>query len=95
MILSAYVITSLLDYFFNIVRYDFKVSEIMKKLRNSYELLGTIYLGPDAIPQNDTKVALHDKIFAIEKVVPLADRTEEYSELMKTEPEKSKQILIL
>lgn len=71
-------------------RYDFKVSEIVKKLRNTYELIGTIYLGPDAIPQNDTKVGLHDKVFAIEEVVPLSERTEEYKDLMKTQTEKSK-----
>ncbi|CAG9782394.1 unnamed protein product [Diatraea saccharalis] len=67
--------------------YDFKVDEI-KKLRTSYELLGTLYLGADAVPQNDTKVKVHDKIFAIEDVVPLTERTEELRKIMTTETEK-------
>ncbi|KAJ2954656.1 hypothetical protein O0L34_g2952 [Tuta absoluta] len=67
--------------------YDFTVCEI-KKLRTSYELIGTLYLGPEAIPQNDTVVRIHDKIFAIEEVTPLEQRNEEYKELMKTAPEK-------
>ena len=61
----------------------------IKKLRVLYELIGTLYLGPDAVPQNDTKVRVHDKIYAIEEVVPLAQRTEEYKKMMVTPPEKS------
>ncbi|KAJ8737282.1 hypothetical protein PYW07_000553 [Mythimna separata] len=67
--------------------YDFKVAEI-KKLRATYELIGTLYLGPDAVPQNDTKLKVLDKIYAIEEVVPLAKRTEEYKKMMATPPEK-------
>ncbi|KAH9643541.1 hypothetical protein HF086_016748 [Spodoptera exigua] len=67
--------------------YDFKISEI-KKFRAIYELIGTLYLGPDAVPQNDTKVRVIDKIFAIEEVVPLAQRTEKYKKMMITPPEK-------
>lgn len=62
----------------------------IKKLRTSYELIGTLYLGPDAVPQNDTRVRVHDKIFMIEEVVPLETRSEEYKTLMVTQPEKSK-----
>lgn len=47
-------------------------------------------MGPDAVPQNDTKVRVFDKILAIEEVVPLAKRTEEYKKIMVTAPEKSK-----
>ncbi|KAG6459380.1 hypothetical protein O3G_MSEX011347 [Manduca sexta] len=72
--------------------YDFKVAEI-KKLRTNYELIGTLYLGPDAVPQNDTKVRLQDKIFAIEEVVPLAKRSNEYKQMMLTPPEKRSQPL--
>ncbi|XP_048006035.1 E3 ubiquitin-protein ligase UHRF1-like [Leguminivora glycinivorella] len=67
--------------------YDFKVEEI-KKLRLTHELIGTLYLGPEAVPQNDTRARVHDKIFAIEDMVPLAERTEEYKEMMITQPEK-------
>ncbi|XP_063837600.1 E3 ubiquitin-protein ligase UHRF1-like [Ostrinia nubilalis] len=67
--------------------YDFKVDEI-KKLRTSYELIGTLYLGADAVPQNDTRVKVHDKIFSVEEVVPLDQRTEEYKKMMVTPPEK-------
>ncbi|XP_049885091.1 E3 ubiquitin-protein ligase UHRF1-like [Pectinophora gossypiella] len=67
--------------------YDFTVQEI-KKLRTSYELIGTLYLGLDSIPQNETVVKLHDKIFAIEEVVPLDKRTKEYEMMMVTQPEK-------
>lgn len=70
-------------------RYDFKVAEI-KKLRATYELIGTLYLGPDAVPQNDTKLKVLDKIYAIEEVVPLVQRTEEYRKMMAAPPEKSK-----
>lgn len=70
-------------------RYDFKIEEI-KKLRSTYELLGTIYLGPEAVPQNDTKVKVLDKIFAIEEVVPLADRSLDQKNTMATQPDKSK-----
>ncbi|XP_011568402.3 E3 ubiquitin-protein ligase UHRF1 [Plutella xylostella] len=66
--------------------YDFKVDEI-KKLRTSHELIGTLYLGPDAVPQNDTKVRVHDKIFAIEET-PLPDRSEEYRKMMVTPTER-------
>ncbi|XP_073950182.1 E3 ubiquitin-protein ligase UHRF1-like isoform X2 [Choristoneura fumiferana] len=67
--------------------YDFKIEEI-KKLRTSHELLGTIYLGPEAVPQNDTKVRVLDKIFAIEEVVPLADRSLDQKNTMATQPDK-------
>ncbi|XP_013184973.1 E3 ubiquitin-protein ligase UHRF1 [Amyelois transitella] len=67
--------------------YDFKIDEI-KKQRTNYELVGTIYLGPDAVPQNDTKVKVNDKIFAIEEVVPMAERTKEYQKLMISPPDK-------
>ncbi|CAH0703679.1 unnamed protein product [Spodoptera exigua] len=67
--------------------YDFKIAEI-KKFRAIYELIGTLYLGPDAVPQNDTKVRVIDKIFAIEEVVPLAQRTQKYKKMMITPPEK-------
>ncbi|CAF4744509.1 unnamed protein product [Pieris macdunnoughi] len=66
--------------------YDFKVEEV-KKGRRGYELVGTLYLGQDAIPQNDTKVPIHDKIFAIEEIVPLAKRSEEYKKLISNPPE--------
>lgn len=68
-------------------RYDFTVNEI-KKLRTTFELVGTLYLGPEAIPQNDTKVKVNDKIFAIEEVVPLDQRGEQYKKMMATQPEK-------
>ncbi|CAG4977879.1 unnamed protein product [Colias eurytheme] len=67
--------------------FDFKVDEV-KKLRKNYELIGTLYLGQEAIPQNDTKAYVHDKIFAIEEVVPLADRTEDYKKMIAEPPEK-------
>ncbi|CAH2985650.1 unnamed protein product [Chilo suppressalis] len=67
--------------------YDFKVNEI-KKLRASYELVGTLYLGAEAVPQDDTKVKIHDKIFVIEEVVPLSERSDEYKKMMTTPPEK-------
>lgn len=67
--------------------YDFKVSEI-KKIRGTHELTGTLYLGPDAVPQNDTRIRVQDKIFAIEEVVPLAERSEEYKNIIATLPEK-------
>ncbi|XP_041987386.1 E3 ubiquitin-protein ligase UHRF1-like [Aricia agestis] len=67
--------------------YDFKVDKV-NKTRTNYELIGTLYLGQDAVPQNETKVCVHDKIFAIESVVPLADRTEEYKKKMSQAPEK-------
>lgn len=70
-------------------RYDFTVSEI-KKNRTTYELVGTLYLGPEAVPQNDTQVKVHDKIFNIEEVIPLEKRTEEYKRMMATPPEKRK-----
>ncbi|XP_053623803.1 E3 ubiquitin-protein ligase UHRF1-like [Plodia interpunctella] len=72
--------------------YDFKVDEI-KKQRTNYELVGTLYLGPEAVPQNDTKVRVNDKIFAIEEVVALADRSEVYKKLMITPPDKRAQPL--
>lgn len=53
-------------------------------------LIGTIYLGPEAVPQNDTTVTVLDKIFAIEKVVPVIERTATYKALMTTPPENSK-----
>ncbi|CAH1647903.1 unnamed protein product [Spodoptera littoralis] len=67
--------------------YDYKITAI-KKFRAIYELLGTLYLGPDAVPQNDTRVRVLDKILAIEEVVPLAQRTEEYKKMMITPSEK-------
>lgn len=69
-------------------RYDFKVDEV-KKLRVNYEFVGTLYLGPDSVPQNDTKVKVHDKIFAIEEPVPVADRNEKYEKITSEAPEKS------
>lgn len=72
--------------------FDFKVSEI-RKLRTSYDLVGTLYLGPEAVPQNDTKIRLQDKIFAIEEVVPLEKRSDEYNRLMTMNPEKRSQPL--
>lgn len=63
----------------------------IKKLRTSHELIGTLYLGPDAVPQNDTKVRVHDKIFAIEET-PLPDRSEEYRKMMVTPTERSKSL---
>ncbi|XP_032527455.2 E3 ubiquitin-protein ligase UHRF1-like [Danaus plexippus] len=65
--------------------YDFKVDEI-KKLRTSYEIVGTLYLGPDSVPQNDTKVKIHDKIFTIEEPVPLEKRTEDYLKSIQETP---------
>ncbi|XP_063392583.1 E3 ubiquitin-protein ligase UHRF1-like [Cydia fagiglandana] len=67
--------------------YDFKVEEI-KKLRLTHELMGTLYLGPEAVPQNDTRARVHDKIFAIEDIVPLAERTDQYNQMMITQPDK-------
>ncbi|XP_072931393.1 E3 ubiquitin-protein ligase UHRF1-like [Epargyreus clarus] len=67
--------------------YDFKVDKILK-IRNGYNLLGTLYLGSDAIPQHDTTVRVHDKIFLIEDVVPLQLRTDEYNKKMCTIPDK-------
>ncbi|XP_047544031.1 E3 ubiquitin-protein ligase UHRF1-like [Vanessa atalanta] len=72
--------------------YDFKVDEV-KKLRINYELVGTLYLGPDSIPQNDTKVRVHDKIFVLEQPVPVAERNNEYSKLISEAPEKRSQPL--
>ncbi|XP_045458310.1 E3 ubiquitin-protein ligase UHRF1-like [Melitaea cinxia] len=72
--------------------YDFKVDEV-KKLRVNYELVGTLYLGPDSVPQNDTKVKVHDKIFAIDEPVPVADRNEEYVKIISEPPEKRSQPL--
>ncbi|XP_075990910.1 E3 ubiquitin-protein ligase UHRF1-like [Anticarsia gemmatalis] len=60
--------------------FDFKVGEI-KKTRAVYELIGTLYLGPDAVP-SETRVRVHDKIFAIEAPVPVAERTADF----KTSP---------
>ncbi|CAH2036157.1 unnamed protein product, partial [Iphiclides podalirius] len=71
--------------------YDFRIDEI-KKFRSSYELIGTLYLGVDSVPQNDTKVKVHDKIFVIEEVVPVDCRTEEYKIAMITQPEKSRTV---
>lgn len=59
-------------------------------MRANYELIGTLYLGPDAVPQNDTRVRVLDKIFAIEDVIPVAQRTEEYKKMVAAPPEKSK-----
>ncbi|XP_014357936.2 E3 ubiquitin-protein ligase UHRF1 [Papilio machaon] len=67
--------------------YDFKVEEI-KKIRSGHELVGTLYLGADSVPQNETKVTVLDKIFAIEEVVPVKERTKQYTTMMKTNPEK-------
>ncbi|XP_026331879.1 E3 ubiquitin-protein ligase UHRF1-like [Hyposmocoma kahamanoa] len=67
--------------------YDFTLSEI-KKTRTTYELVGTLYLGPEAVPQNETQVKVHDKIFNIEEVIPLEKRSEEYKRMMATLPEK-------
>lgn len=72
--------------------YDFKVSEI-KKLQKSYELIGTLYLGPEAVPQHDSKIKLHDSIYAIEKVVPLSKRSEKCNKIMNTPTEKRSQPL--
>ncbi|XP_021188039.3 E3 ubiquitin-protein ligase UHRF1 [Helicoverpa armigera] len=66
--------------------YDFKVANI-KKVRSTYELKGTLYLGADAIP-NDTSVRVLDKIYAIEEVVPLAKRSDDYNKMMVTPPGK-------
>lgn len=81
------IIYSYYDSFHNF-RYDFKVDEV-KKLRVNYEFVGTLYLGPDSVPQNDTKVKVHDKIFAIEEPVPVADRNEKYEKITSEAPEKS------
>ncbi|CAB3258852.1 unnamed protein product [Arctia plantaginis] len=67
--------------------YDFKISEI-KKIRSNYELIGTLYLGPDAVPQNETRARVLDKIFAIEQVVPVAKRTDDDRKMMTTQPDK-------
>lgn len=53
-------------------------------------MVGTLYLGPDAVPQNDTKAKVVDKIFLIEEIIPLAERSVEYQELMKTQTDRSK-----
>lgn len=73
--------------------YDLKVTEI-KKLKKNHVLIGTIYLGPEAVPQNDTTVTVLDKIFAIEKVVPVIERTATYKALMTTPPENRSQPLL-
>ncbi|CAG4983934.1 unnamed protein product [Parnassius apollo] len=72
--------------------YDFKIDEI-KKLRSSYELVGTLYLGADSVPQNETKVKLHDKVFAIEEVVLVDQRSEVQKKMMKMQPDKRSQPL--
>lgn len=79
---------SVLKYNLYFSRYDFKVDEI-KKLRTSYEIVGTLYLGPDSVPQNDTKVKIHDKIFTIEEPVPLEKRTEDYLKSIQETPAAS------
>ncbi|KAL4717783.1 hypothetical protein ACJJTC_000932 [Scirpophaga incertulas] len=63
--------------------YDFKVDKI-KKNRLDYELVGTLYLGPGEVTQNETCIKLHDRIYAIEEVLPLEIRTEDYNKLMTT-----------
>ncbi|XP_050683115.1 E3 ubiquitin-protein ligase UHRF1-like isoform X2 [Leptidea sinapis] len=72
--------------------YDFKIDEVQKN-RNKYKLVGTIYLGKDAIPQDDTTAPIHDKIFAIEEAVPVNERTDEYKTLTKEPPPKRSQAL--
>ncbi|XP_068626889.1 E3 ubiquitin-protein ligase UHRF1-like [Battus philenor] len=67
--------------------YDFKVEGITK-LRKNYMLVGTMYLGKDSVPQHDTKVKVHDKIFAIEEVIPVAQRSDKCHKAMKVQPEK-------
>lgn len=49
-----------------------------------------MYLGPEAVPQNETQVKVHDKIFNIEEVIPLEKRSEKYKQMMVTLPEKRK-----
>ncbi|XP_045784907.1 E3 ubiquitin-protein ligase UHRF1-like [Maniola jurtina] len=70
--------------------YDFKVDEI-KKHRKTYELTGTIYLGPESVPQNNTSTVVKDKVFAIEEPVPLSRRTEEYNQSIAVPPPKRRQ----
>lgn len=62
----------------------------IKKTHTTYELVGTLYLGPEAVPQNETQVKLNDKIFNIEEVIPVDKRSEEYKQMMVTLPEKRK-----
>lgn len=52
-------------------------------------------MGPEAVPQNETQVKVHDKIFNIEEVIPLEKRSEEYKRMMATLPDKRKFFSIL
>lgn len=70
-------------------RYDFTVHEI-KKQRKYDEILGTLHHGNEILVNNVT-VKCHDKIFAIESVIPLAMRTKEYDQIMIKETPRSKQ----
>ncbi|XP_045779852.1 E3 ubiquitin-protein ligase UHRF1-like [Maniola jurtina] len=70
--------------------YDFKVDQV-KKQRKTYELTGTLYLGPESVPQDDTSVVVKDKVFAIEEPVPLLKRTEEYNQSTAVPPPKRRQ----
>lgn len=52
--------------------------------------MGTLYIGAESIPQNDTKAKILDYIYEIEEVVPLSKRTEEYQKMMTTPTAKSR-----
>ncbi|XP_052746622.1 E3 ubiquitin-protein ligase UHRF1 [Bicyclus anynana] len=67
--------------------YDFKVEQILK-IKRTYSLIGTLYLGLESIPQNNTKVQVKDKIFDIEKPVPLQERSQEYLNKTSNAPQK-------
>ncbi|XP_023951353.2 E3 ubiquitin-protein ligase UHRF1 [Bicyclus anynana] len=67
--------------------YDFKVEQILK-MKRTYNLIGTLYLGLESVPQNDTKVQVKDKIFAIEKPIPLEERSQEYIKKTSVAPPK-------
>ncbi|XP_034839518.1 E3 ubiquitin-protein ligase UHRF1-like [Maniola hyperantus] len=70
--------------------YDFKVQQV-KKQRKAYELTGTLYLGSESVPQNDTNIVVRDKVFSIEEPVPLSKRTEEYNRSIAVAPPKRRQ----
>lgn len=74
-------------------RYDFEMIDKAPVSRYNYDLVGIIYVGSEAVPQSDIRVRLYSDLYLIEEVIPLAQRTQEYKELMTTETYKSRLIL--
>lgn len=69
-----------------IFRYDFLIQEINLS-KKSDELIGTLYHRDVSMP--NTKIKNVEKIFTIEKAVPLNKRTPKLNKLMKTPTEIS------